>query len=42
MIPTNESETSKVTGEQRLAKRTHDPNVFDRYAPLNGTSEETK
>jgi hypothetical protein len=47
MILTNESETSKMTGENNdsqnqltISHREH--NVFDRYAPLDRMSLETK
>jgi hypothetical protein len=46
-IPTNESETSKMTGgnndsPNQLTISHREPNVFDRYAPLDRTSQETK
>jgi hypothetical protein len=47
MIPTNESETSKMTGENKdspnqLTISRREPNVFDRYAPSDRTSQEAK
>jgi len=47
MILTNESETSTMTGENKhspneLTISHREPNVFDRYAPLDKTSQETK